>query len=218
MTKKNTTFTWTDETQQSFEDLKKALKDVDTLAYTTPGTPCTLDTDASDVAVGAVLSQMVNVVEKPIAYFSRVLNGTQRNYCPRGENFSRSSRHSNASDTTCWATKSSFEQTITVSNGSVLLNDLKESWQDGLKHWQSLTSRLNIAQDVYTPMPMRSLDKTANSVGERSPMTTGLTNARERTNSSSHCLFTRFSCAPSSQTMPLPSYKQKTQRLEKPMR
>ena len=78
---------WTDETQQSFEELKKALLDVDTLAYPTPGIPCILDTDASNVAVGAVLSQMVNGVEKPIAYFSRVLNGTQRNYCPTGENF-----------------------------------------------------------------------------------------------------------------------------------
>jgi len=82
MTKKNTSFTWTDETQQSFEDLKRALLDVDTLAYPTPGTPCILDTDASDVAVGAVLSQMVDGVDKPIGYFSRVLNGTQRNYCP----------------------------------------------------------------------------------------------------------------------------------------
>jgi len=82
MIKKNTPFTWTDETQQSFEDLKRALLDVDTLAYPTPGTPCILETDASDVAVGAVLSQMVEGVEKPIAYFSRVLNGTQRNYYP----------------------------------------------------------------------------------------------------------------------------------------
>ena len=64
MTKKNTPFTWTDETQKSFEHLKRALLDVDTLAYPTPGTPCILDTDASDVAVGAVLSQMVDGVEK----------------------------------------------------------------------------------------------------------------------------------------------------------
>ena len=73
---------WTNETQQSFEELKKALLDVDTLAYPTPGIPCILDTDAWDVAVGALLSQMIDGVEKPIAYFSRVLNGTQRNYCP----------------------------------------------------------------------------------------------------------------------------------------
>jgi len=36
MTKKNTPFMWTDETQQSFEDLKRALLDVSTLAYPTP--------------------------------------------------------------------------------------------------------------------------------------------------------------------------------------
>ena len=64
------------------EDLKQALLDVHTLAYPTPGIPCILDTDASDVAVGAVLSRVIDGVEKPIAYFLIVLNGTQRNYCP----------------------------------------------------------------------------------------------------------------------------------------
>jgi len=218
MTKKNTPFTWTDETQQSFEDLKKALKDVDTLAYPTPGTPCTLDTDASDVAVGAVLSQMVNGVEKPIAYFSRVLNGTQRNYCPTRR------------ELLAVITSLQRFRHYLLSNKVILRTDHHSlKWLRTFKRPEGILarwietlaefdSRLNIAQDVYTPMPMRSLDKTANSVGERSPMTTGLTNARERTNSSSHCLFKRFSCAPSSQTMPLPSYKQKTQRLEKPMR
>ena len=46
-----------------------------------PKEPCILDTDASDVAVGAVLSQKVDDVERPIAFFSRVMNTTQRNYC-----------------------------------------------------------------------------------------------------------------------------------------
>jgi len=159
---------------------------------------------------------MVDGVEKPIAYFSRVLNGTQRNYCPTRRELL--AVITNTSDTTCWATRSSSGRITTVSNGSELSNNLKESWQDGLKHWQSLTSRLNIAQDVCTPIPMLSLDKTANSAGGKSPPTTGLTNAKERMSSSSHCLFTRFSCAPSSQTMPLPSYKQKIQRLEKRMK
>jgi len=43
--------------------------------------PCILDTDASDVAVGAVLSQVVEGQERPIAFFSRVMNKAQRGYC-----------------------------------------------------------------------------------------------------------------------------------------
>jgi len=33
------------------------------------------------VALGAVLSQKIDGVERPIAFFSRVMNSTQRNYC-----------------------------------------------------------------------------------------------------------------------------------------
>lgn len=40
-----------------------------------------LDTDASDHEVGAVLSQVQRGTEKVIAYYSRVLNKTERNYC-----------------------------------------------------------------------------------------------------------------------------------------
>jgi len=81
MTRKNAPFVWTDETQESFDKLKRALLDAGTLAYPHPDIPCILDTDASDVAVGAVLSQVINGLERPIAFYSRVLNGAQRNYC-----------------------------------------------------------------------------------------------------------------------------------------
>jgi hypothetical protein len=40
----------------------------------------TLATDACEYAIGAVLSQEVESKEKPIAYFSRALSKTQRNY------------------------------------------------------------------------------------------------------------------------------------------
>jgi len=79
LTRKGVPFHWTDETQLAFERLKQALQEVQTLAYPHPDLPCILDTDASDVAVGAVLSQVVGGVERPIAFFSRVLNSTQRN-------------------------------------------------------------------------------------------------------------------------------------------
>ena len=82
LTKKNAPFQWTEETQQSFDRLKRALVEAGTLAFPYPDIPCILDTDASDVAMGAVLSQVIDGVERPIAFFSRVLNGAQRNYCP----------------------------------------------------------------------------------------------------------------------------------------
>ena len=40
-----------------------------------------LDTDASDVAVGVVLSQVQNGEERVIAYYSRLYAQTETNYC-----------------------------------------------------------------------------------------------------------------------------------------
>lgn len=40
-----------------------------------------LDTDASDVAIGGVLSQIQNGLEKVITYVSRSLNKSEKNYC-----------------------------------------------------------------------------------------------------------------------------------------
>jgi len=82
LTRKGCTFVWADEAQEAFLRLKSALVDAATLAFPQPDLPCILDSDASDVAIGAVLSQVINGEERPIAFFSRVLNPAQRNYCP----------------------------------------------------------------------------------------------------------------------------------------
>jgi len=190
---------WTDETQQSFEELKKALLDVDTLAYPTPGIPCILDTDASDVAVGAVLSQMIDGVEKPIAYFYRVLNGTQKNYCP--------TRRELLAVTT---SLQHFRHYLLGNKVILRTNHHSLKWLRTFKRPEGIQARWietlaefdfeiehRAGRLHYTPMPMLPLDITANSAGGRSPPTTGLINARERISSSSHCLFIRFSCAPS---------------------
>jgi len=58
MTMKNTRFEWTDEADEAFQKLKSALMEVPILAFPHPNVPCILDTDASDVALGAVLSQV----------------------------------------------------------------------------------------------------------------------------------------------------------------
>ena len=70
LTRKQTRFVWTSEAQEAFDKLKQALIDATSLAFPYPELPQILDTDASDVALGAVLSQNLDGIERPIAFFS----------------------------------------------------------------------------------------------------------------------------------------------------
>ena len=79
LTCKSTTFRWTQEAQTAFEKLKQALINTVTLVYPQPGQIFIVDTDASDVPCGAVLSIMVEGVERPVAFFSCVLKPAQEN-------------------------------------------------------------------------------------------------------------------------------------------
>lgn len=65
---------------RSFETLKKTIANDQILAYPDFEKPFILTTDASDYALGAVLSQVQNNVERPIAFASRTLNSTEINY------------------------------------------------------------------------------------------------------------------------------------------
>ena len=51
------------------------------LAYPCMQKPFILDTDASGIGIGAVLSQIYDGLERPVAYFSRSLNKHERNCC-----------------------------------------------------------------------------------------------------------------------------------------
>jgi len=51
------------------------------LSFSTEEGEFTLDTDASNHAIDAILSQKQEDQEKVIAYFSRMLNKSERNYC-----------------------------------------------------------------------------------------------------------------------------------------
>ena len=75
-TKKTTTFA-----QAAFTKLKIVFIEAPVLAYPDPSYPFLLDTDASNVGIGAVLSQVVEGRERPVAYFSSALSHPQRNYC-----------------------------------------------------------------------------------------------------------------------------------------
>ena len=81
ITKKNQRFEWTPEAQGAFDSLKLAMTSPPILAMLTDDGEFVLDTDASDRAIGAVLSQKQGGIEKVIAYASRSLDRREQNYC-----------------------------------------------------------------------------------------------------------------------------------------
>ena len=67
LVQKNGVFEWSDQAEKSFEMLIGALTSPPILAMPTDLDEFTLDTDASNYAIGAVLSQRQNGVERVVA-------------------------------------------------------------------------------------------------------------------------------------------------------
>mgnify|MGYP000635714642 FL=1 len=82
LTKKDVPFDWTEERNQAFEALKEALMNPPVLTYPQPEGEFILDTDASLLGLGAVLSQIQDGEERVIHYWSRALTKTEKHYCP----------------------------------------------------------------------------------------------------------------------------------------
>jgi hypothetical protein len=81
LTKKNITFRWNDDCQNAFDRLRKELATAPVLAHPDFDQEFILDTDASNEAVGGVLSQIQNGVERPVAFASKSLSKSERKYC-----------------------------------------------------------------------------------------------------------------------------------------
>ena len=71
---------WTSDAEAAFIAIKEALADATLLVHPQADAPTCLITDASDVAVGAVLQQKINSVWSPIAFFSRKLQPAETRY------------------------------------------------------------------------------------------------------------------------------------------
>ena len=71
---------WTLEATAAFQDIKNALADASLLVHPKPDAPVKLMTDASDIAIGAVLQQYLNDKWCPLAYFSKKLTPTEQKY------------------------------------------------------------------------------------------------------------------------------------------
>lgn len=79
LTKKNSTFIWDDNCENSFNYLKKSLINSPILKYPDFEKQFCITTDASDISCGAILSQNYNNVQHPIAYASRTFTKGERN-------------------------------------------------------------------------------------------------------------------------------------------
>ena len=80
LTRKATPFKWTESCEMAFESLRQHLTNPPILAFPCFTVPFVLHTDASNSAMGAVLSQVQEGHERVIAYWSRQLDKAQRHY------------------------------------------------------------------------------------------------------------------------------------------
>ena len=79
--KKDTKFNWTKSCDVSFTRIKELLTTAPILVHFDPDLPLKVTTDASDYGIGGVMSHvMVDGKEKPIAYISRTLTESEKNY------------------------------------------------------------------------------------------------------------------------------------------
>ena len=80
----NTTLEWSESATSAFHTIKNALADATLLSHPKPDAELCLMTDASDVAVGAVLQQRINNVWQPLGFFSKRLQPAETRYSTFG--------------------------------------------------------------------------------------------------------------------------------------
>ena len=80
LTKKHVKFEWSKKCQIAYDLIKKSICTSDLLVCFTGKSRIILEVDASPVGVGAVLLQVENGIEKPVAFSSKKLTSAQSNY------------------------------------------------------------------------------------------------------------------------------------------
>ena len=80
MLKKDAEFYWNEQTQEAFDKIKREIASSRVLAHFDINCQTIVSTDASGIALGAVLSQIQRGQEVPIAFASRALQPNERAY------------------------------------------------------------------------------------------------------------------------------------------
>ena len=78
--KQGTEFEWRKEQEEAMERLKQACITGPVQRFFDPTQPIQIETDASDLAIAACLSQMFEGNRHPVAYFARKLSSAEQNY------------------------------------------------------------------------------------------------------------------------------------------
>lgn len=82
LTQKDRQFVWDDQCQTAFEKLKQALTTAPVLGFPQESQGIFIvDADASNDALGSVLSQVQEGTERVISYYSKCFSKTERRYC-----------------------------------------------------------------------------------------------------------------------------------------
>ena len=81
LTRKSIPFQFSDQAREAFNNLKKAFTSAPILSHWIPEAPIIVETDASDYAVAAILSNVNSDQEvHPVAFYSRSLSTAELNY------------------------------------------------------------------------------------------------------------------------------------------
>ena len=80
LTREGVSFNWDDRCQRAMESLKLKVQEALPLHIFDPNKPTVITTDASEVGIGATLTQVDQGKEVPISCFNRTLSPSERNY------------------------------------------------------------------------------------------------------------------------------------------
>ena len=72
---------WKKPQEISFQELKEAVRQCAALTFPDPQAETRLVTDASDIAAGAVLEQLIHNEWKPIGFYSKMFSSAELKYC-----------------------------------------------------------------------------------------------------------------------------------------
>ncbi|KAL7829347.1 hypothetical protein AOLI_G00302320 [Acnodon oligacanthus] len=147
---KNSTWAWTGECQKAFDDIKQALITAPVLVPPDFSQPFQLQTNASEVGLGAVLTQEANGQEHVIAYASSLLRGAEKNYSTSEKECLAVVWAVEKWDDTSCPCKQAEHVLATFQVAGTVMNDLPTDWSELAKAQDeddALKPLLHVAKD-----------------------------------------------------------------------